>query len=261
MSDVKEMILDQTSAVDHADAVRKLRQVGIAKGLWRRGDKFVHYCKGQLFKGIDFQGKTMLDIGCGDGLYLIWGGIHGASRLVGLEPLLDGSGSTKNSEVVFYGMSEALNLKNIERQPFTLQEYQCAEETFDIVLLHASVNHLDESMCIELRENAKAREIYLELFRKLRGIMKKNGQLIIVDASNRNFFGDLGMKHILYPKLAYNKHQTPFFWSKLLRQTGFDSPKVSWISNPALGPLGWFLRNRVTSYFLESTFRLVMTAV
>lgn len=248
------------SSFDAKEQVRRLRKVGVEKGLWRRGDKFVSYCRGQLFRGIELRNKTVLDVGCGDGLYLIWAGVQGARRMVGLEPLLHGSGATKNSDVIFFGVSEALGLDNIERLPYTLQDYPCDDATFDVVLTHASINHLDEDLCIELRDNPEARRVYVDMFKKLRRIMKPGGQLIAVDASNRNFFGDLGLKHPLYSKLAFYKHQTPEFWAELLTQAGFTNPQISWISNPMLGPFGFFLRNRVAAYFLESSFRLVMTA-
>jgi SAM-dependent methyltransferase len=240
--------------------VRQLKEAGKRLGLWRNGYKFVNYCQSQLFAGIDLRGKSVLDIGCGSGMYLIWASVNGASRLVGLEPLLEGSGSSRNTEGTFKMLCGSLGLKNIERLPHSLQEYRCDDGSFDIVLSHASINHLDEDMCMELKTNPRAREAYLEMFKKIRRMMKEGGRLIVVDATNRNVFSDLGMRDFLHPKLNVLKHQDPAFWSRLLTQAGFGEPQISWLSRPSIGPLGVLLRNRPMNYLLGSSFRLEMTA-
>ncbi len=259
MNELKEVSRSRKSI---KKSINEFLEVGKQKKLWRRGDRFVYYCKGQLFQGVDFQGKSMLDIGCGDGLYMVWAAINGADSVVGLEPLADGSGNSKKVRHIFHEITAAMDLSNIERQPYTFQDYECEDNTFDIVLMHASINHLDEQMCIDLRDSPEAQLIYIQIFRKLRRLMKRDGKLIIVDASNRNVYGDFGFKkNLVNPKLRWHNHQTPQFWAKTLKNAGFGKPNVSWISNSQFGPLGFILRNKPIAYFLESAFRLEMTAV
>ncbi|RMF60896.1 MAG: methyltransferase domain-containing protein [Calditrichaeota bacterium] len=268
-TEVKETFVKQTETITRTrkraanpDLVEAFRAAGVREGLWRRGDRFFHYCKHQLFRGIDFRGKTMLDVGCGDGLFMIWAAANGAGSVVGLEPLADGSGTSKRVAHILYAMSESLGLKNVSRLPYTFQEYDCRGQKHDIVLLHASINHLDEQMCVELQNSPEAQKVYTEIFRKLRGVMRKNGKLIIVDASNRNFYRLLGFKkNPVNPRLTWHNHQAPEFWADMLEQTGFGARKISWLSNAQLGPLGFVLRNRLMAYFTESAFRLEMTAL
>lgn len=261
VSEMKKITKDD-SAKSTKELVQKFLQVGVQKNLWRRGDRFLFYCKGQLFPGVDFRDKAMLDIGCGDGLYMVWAAVNGASSVVGLEPLADGSGSSKRVKHILHEITDAMDFHNIERHACTFQEFECEDDTFDILLMHASINHLDEKMCIELQSNPEAQLIYIQMFRKMRRIMRKHGKIIIVDASNRNVYGDLGFKkNLVNPRLRWHNHQTPQFWAKMLRNAGFGRPKISWLSNSHLGPLGVFLRNKPLAYFLESAFRLEMTAI
>ena len=39
-----------------------------------------------LFQGLSFDGKRVLDVGCGAGALALWAGIHRASHVLGIEP-------------------------------------------------------------------------------------------------------------------------------------------------------------------------------
>jgi len=238
----------------------RLRKVGAKLGFWQPGLSFSRYCKNYLFRGIDLRGKSLLDIGCGDGSYMIWAALQGAAPVVGLEPLADGSGKSREVQHWFDSEVERLNLKNIERQSYKLQDFNSRNGTFDTILMAATINHLDEKMCVELKENPEAQKIYLDLFKKLNEMMSRGGKLIITDCSNRNFFGDLGVKNKLNPKIEWHKHHSPKFWAQLLSQAGFNDPKIDWEINYLINYLGIYRVPRLLSYLTTSGFRLVMTA-
>jgi len=242
------------------DLKKKFRKFGIRQGLWKTGIGFFRQCENRLFKGIELRGKAMLDVGCGDGLYMIWAAVNGASPVVGLEPLADGSGTSQKYQDIFHDAVEDLNLSNIERLAETFQDFECQPETFDVVLMAASINHLDEQMCIELRQNPKARERYSNLFNKLRTIMKPQGKLIVTDCSNKNFYSDLGFKNIFARNIEWHKHQTPKYWAQLLTAAGFTEPKISWGVNYRLHYLGIHTVPWLVSYLSTSIFRLEMHA-
>lgn len=64
----------------------------------KSGEGFLRYCDNMLFRNIDVKGKSFLDVGCGHGKYMIWAAINGAKPVIGLEPLSDGSGTSKKNQ-------------------------------------------------------------------------------------------------------------------------------------------------------------------
>jgi SAM-dependent methyltransferase len=239
--------------------VQVIRDLGRELGFWRSGAGYEHSCK-QLFRDIDFSGKTMLEIGCGKGIYCLWAKVHGAKRVIGLEPLADGCLDSSRCYQDFNSMKNALRLEDIEILPHTVQDYECQPGSIDIMLLYSSINHLDEPQCIELRKRKEARETYLGIFRHLRRMMKSGGKILIVDCSNRNFFGDIGIWNPISPTLEWHKHQSPEFWADLLSQAGFSSPRISWLNgNWSRRHLRWYNVSKTYSYFRDSVFRLEMT--
>lgn len=237
-----------------------LRKVGAKLGFWQPGKSFSRYCQNYLFRGIDLHGKSLLDIGCGDGSYMIWAAQQGADPVVGLEPLAEGSGKSREVQHWFDAEVERLNLKNVQKLPYRLQDFGSENGKFDRVLMTATVNHLDEEMCVELKDNPKAQEIYLEIFEQLHGMTQKGGKLIITDCSSRNLFGDLGITNKLNPKIEWHKHHSPKFWAKLLAKAGFKDPKIDWEVNYMTNYFGIYRVPQLMSYLTTSGFRLVMTA-
>jgi len=207
-----------------------------------------------LFKDIDFNGKSFLDIGGGTGVFVHFAAWSGATRSVCLEPEHDGSTSGVTEK--FSELATALGVQDrATLQTELFQEY--TGEPFDFVLLHNSINHLDEPACISLIESSESKETYLELFRKLNGIVAPGGSVIICDCGRRNFFADLGLKNPVMPDIEWNKHQQPETWGDLLEQTGFVTEGIRWNTFNTLGRIGPLLLGYfIPSYFTLSHFRL-----
>jgi len=229
------------------------RRLGLLKG-------GVEYMDGSsaLFSNLDFRGKNVLEIGCGKGMMCLWAKLHGANRVVGLEPMAEGWYDSSKSYKDFNTMVRELGLQNIEMLPARLQDYRGAEGQFDIVLSVASINHLDEQSCIELRDSAAARERYARVFHQVRDLMAGEGRLLVFDATNRSFFSDVGMKNPFNPHIEWFKHQPPECWAGLLSTCGFANPRISWMSGSVLTHFGIRTVPRVASYFHASAFRLEM---
>jgi SAM-dependent methyltransferase len=210
-----------------------------------------------LFHGIHFLGKSMIDIGSGSGIYSFYAAIMGAKDVVCLEPEAEGS----NSETlrVFKQLSRALSLNNISLQRVRFQDFEPCNKRFDIILLHASINHLDEQACIKLRYDEYARMKYGSIFEKLNKIAKPSAKLVVFDCSRFNFFASLGIKNPFFPMIEWQKHQSPEFWRNMLSNYGFTNAKISWASFSFLRkPARILLGNRFAAYFLSSSFLLVM---
>ena len=119
-----------------------------------------------LFNGIEFENKNVLDVGGGNGLFSNYAAINGANNVVLLEPEFDGSdaGIVETN----LDMQRKLELSDIVSfKPETFQNYENNGLKFDFVLLHNSVNHLDEEACEGLPTNLEYQERYCSLFKKM----------------------------------------------------------------------------------------------
>ncbi|MDA9761983.1 class I SAM-dependent methyltransferase [Desulfobacterales bacterium] len=242
-----------------AQLIKKFKHLGKECGFWKYGYAIPRLLY-QTFREREFKGKTLLEIGCGRGAYIIWASINGATSVVGLEPIAEGSASISNGVFKdFDYICRTLNLENIYIIPKTLEEYMCENNMFDIVLLKNSINHIDEDSCIRLQESEEAREVYFEIFRKISRLLKNNGRIIIMDAARRNFYCDIGVKNPFAKTIEWNKHQEPEYWEKLLKKCGFQYPKITWNSGKYFRYLGIYSIPSLLAYFTNSNFRLEMT--
>lgn len=210
-----------------------------------------------IFKGIDFGDKTVLDIGGGTGLYSFYAAARGARKVVCLEPEADGSSAGAIEKI--HRLKKLLGRDNVEFKPMTLQAFRPEGETFDLVLLHSSINHLDETACINLLREPKYKAVYRELFSKIFSLSNAGAKLIICDCSRYNFLALLGIRNPFSPTIEWHKHQAPEVWADLLAGVGFVSPGISWSSFNRLGGWGRVLfANKFAAYFLKSSFCLRM---
>jgi cyclopropane fatty-acyl-phospholipid synthase-like methyltransferase len=211
-----------------------------------------------LFNGIDLRGKNVLEIGCGKGLLCLWAKVQGAKHVVGLEPMEDGCYDSPKCFKDFDAIVKELGLKDVELLPYRIQDYKNNLNHFDVVLSIASINHLDEQSCIDLRTSKMAQDNYVELFKQVRSLMTDQGTLVIVDASNKNFFGNLNLRNPFNRDIEWFKHQEPECWAHLLKECAFTDPQVSWLAGHMLTSMGIASVPRSLSYCLWSAFRLQM---
>jgi cyclopropane fatty-acyl-phospholipid synthase-like methyltransferase len=228
----------------------KIAEGGVARGNHRFYMKF-------LFEGIDFSGKTMLDIGGGDGMLSFYAACSGAEKVICLEP--QAAGSAAGTNAAFERIASLLGDTNVQLLPTRLQDYDAGNGSFDILLLHASINHLDEDACIGLHCNREAQRSYQQLFHKLSSLARPSAKLIVVDCARRNLFGDLHLNNPFQPTIEWHKHQSPKLWARHLAQAGFNNRTTRWHSFNTFRSLGRLvLGNRIAAYCLTSSFCLTM---
>ena len=210
-----------------------------------------------LFEGIDFKDKRILDIGGGSGVLSFYAGCRGAKYVVCLEPEVDGSAPYVLEK--FRRFKSLLSLNHVFLETSNIQKYEPVDIRFDIVLLHNSVNHLNEEACIRLMEDKKSREIYRNIFRKIALLAQTDATLIISDCSRYNFFNQCKMKNFFARHIEWHKHQAPEVWVQLLEEVGFGKANIEWMSLDQMRSLGLLLfGNKVGSYFLGTNFLLTM---
>lgn len=248
--------MDDNRKMDSKKLFERYLNILAKEGVCRSPRYLASYLK-YLFQEISFDGKIMLDIGGGYGVYSFYAAIQRAKYVICLEPEVEGS--EKGVLEKFKKFSTIFSLNNIGLQPVRFQDFDPDDQLFDIILLHNSINHLDEQACIRLQHDGDARRKYGLIFQKLNKIATPGAKLIIADCSRHNFFASLGIKNPFEPKIEWHKHQSPEFWGNLLSRYGFINPKIRWIPPIYLGKIGRLLfGNRFASYFLTSRFILTM---
>lgn len=232
------------------DRYFNIAERGMARGNHRF---YVNY----LFNGVDFRGKTMLDVGGGDGMLSFYAACAGAAKVICLEPEVAGSAAGMNA--AFQRTASFLDLAKVKLLPHRLQDYESSDGSFDILLLHASINHLDESACIRLHRDSEAQSSYEQLFGKLASLARPGATLLVVDCAQRNLFADLHITNPFTPTIEWHKHQSPKLWVRLLAQAGFINPIIRWNSFNTFRTYGrLLLGNRVAAYCLTSGFCITM---
>ncbi len=207
-----------------------------------------------VFAGTDLEGKRLLDIGGGRGLYSFYAVAAGAREAVCLEP--EAAGVSAGARKCFERVRSALPGAPVTLDTRKIQEF-ASPAPFDVVLMYASINHIDEDACVRLPGDAKAREAYRKEFARIASLLVPGGRLLVSDCSNRNFFALLGLKSPVVPTVEWHKHQRPEVWARLLEESGFRSPRIRW--EPVFGhgrAVEALTGNAAAAYFLKSIFHL-----
>lgn len=228
----------------------------VREGLWS-SEAALHRYLEWLFEGVPLAGRRVLDIGGGTGLLSCYAAARGAKEAVCLEPEADGVSAGINQR--FVRLKRALGVDGVQWKSATFQDFDGAPGAFDVVLLHNSVNHLDERATVRLRNHRPSRDIYSNLFSKLATLLVPGGYVLVADCARTNLFPLLGIPHPISRTIEWHKHQDPEIWAALLERAGFREPIVGWSSYNRLGRFGWaLLANRVGAFVSTGHFRLLM---
>jgi SAM-dependent methyltransferase len=237
------------------DALTTYESAIVRHGLWSSAPALRRYQR-WLFDGVPLRGSRVLDIGGGSGVFTLYAAAMGAREVVCLEPQAEGG--TQDMHERFTRLQSLTQLGHVRLARTTLQAYD-EPGVYDLVLLHNSVNHLDEAATMRLHADASARNTYRSLFAKIHRLLVPGGRILLADCARTNFFPALGLPHPISRDIEWHKHQDPELWMALLRDAGFFGPRIGWSSYNKLGPLGWtLLANRVGAFFVTGHFRLLM---
>ncbi len=240
------------------DPCTRLLQAAVKAGAARKPQRLQAYFQ-HIARGIEFANRTFLDIGGGSGVFALYAACQGVRSALCLEPEMEGS--TARVTQLFEELKAAASPlgERASLAQVTLQDFCPGNQTFDIVVLNNAINHIDEAACINLLKDARSREVYLELFRKIASFSSPNADLIVTDCSRNNFFGSRGWHNPFAPTIEWHKHQAPETWSELLQEAGFTAPRIRWTPVRCFGRLGrTLLGNRAVAHLMMSHFCLHM---
>lgn len=226
------------------------------RGRWASRWGFDRY-HAELLRGVDFRGRRVLDVGGGIGTCSFLAVAGGAQEAICLDP--EAEGATSGTGSVFNSIAAKLGIDNARIEPTTLQAYVGAPGSFDVVIFHNSINHVEEAACVELQRSEAARRTYRAVFTQVADLCRPGADLIIADCSSANLFPRLGLRHPISKSIEWDKHQPPEVWARELAAAGFERPEIRWTSYTRLGRLGWLLTaNRWAAYVLTGHFILRM---
>lgn len=235
------------------DFYQRLSQLAITH---HRPNVIRHYLNEVLFRDISFEGKRVLDVGGGRGLCSYFAVFKGASSAHNVEPLL--SGSEARSSSAFESAKSSLGTAGAILVNQSIQEHLDACGTYDVVILHDSINHLDEVSYARLHRDSAAFIEYVALFKRIAKHHSGGGTMVVTDCARRNLFGDVGLRSPFAPSINWRLHQDPRLVEKVLRAAGYVDVHWKWTPLKRAGLVGRLLAKlgRIPSYFLQSHFVL-----
>lgn len=218
-----------------------------------RSDGYEFYFRNYIYKDIDLDGKKILDIGGGNGLasfYALDSSANCSAWVV--DPIAEGS-----NDLMFEQYDSMKKNYDAERINFHRDYVDTLLDpgTFDIIVMHNTVNHIGEDILEDISFNNEA---YIEYVCRLKTILDRlssDGILIVADCGSKNFFGQIGLKSPFAPSIDWHLHCEPGVWQQMIEDIGFSHIKTQWTARREFGLFGkFFLANRVCSYFLNSHF-------
>ncbi|MAG85802.1 MAG: hypothetical protein CMB97_00075 [Flavobacteriaceae bacterium] len=218
----------------------------------RNANNYYFYLE-RLFNAVDFKGKRVLDIGGGYGLISFYAAIKGASHIVCLEP--EASGSFSDLEKKFYKIADNIPDLPVHFRAETIQDTEFNNETFDVIIMHNCINHLNVQACRKLHLSEDAKRIYRVILSRIADLASDGASLIVSDCSRYNLFGMFRVKNPFAPTIGWNSHQTPGLWSQLLHDAGFVTIRTRWHAFSQLKHFGTlFFSNMVMAFLTGSYF-------
>lgn len=159
----------------------------------------------------------------------------------------------------FYRLKDLFQFSNVSLYKGTFQDFN-TEAKFDVIVMHNSINHLNEQACMNLKFLKNAESEYAGYFNKLFDLADHRALLILSDCSNANFWDFIKIRNPFAENIEWNKHQSPEICNDLAQTSGFTFEELTWSTFNRLGKAEkTVLGNRFLSYFLDSHFNLYLT--
>jgi SAM-dependent methyltransferase len=212
-----------------------------------------------VFRGIDFRGKRVLEIGSGRGLLAMYIGMRGAAEVLSMEPELVGATSGVIAEQ--RARLETLGLQNVVVVPADFNTWDPGAARFDVIVSRASINHLHES-AHHAEHHEPTWNGYVGVARRIHGMLSPNGQFVATDACRYAFFTGLRRLGVRRPwnrkrsGVDWRHHQNPGTWIKIFRHAGFSQVTVHYPVPYRLKAAASVIDNRVANFFLTGGFIL-----
>lgn len=217
----------------------------------------------ELKKYISFKNKTILDIGCGKGNFLILCSVlEKASNCIGID-LGEGKESEKNCLEIFQQNINLLNLDNVKYIKSDIFNYNSEDCQFDIITANFSLHHIIKTTKSILSTQELINKS-LGLFDKIYNLLKPNGIYLIKEASKYNLSRYLPVygKILGLDIICWKTKHLPSEYIEILKKSKFKNIRVIY-SIPYLIQKYRFLKfkklltNPIANFFFSSTYYII----
>lgn len=223
----------------------------------RNPPAFAHMLS-NMFGGIDFAGKRVLEIGSGRGLLAIYMAMRGA-HVLSMEPELVGatSGVIAQQEA----RVRALGLTNVAVLNADFNTWDPAGRRFDVIVSNASINHLYVS-AHHAQRHEETYAAYLQIARRVRELLVPGGTFVATDACRYAFFSAFRALGIRRPwqwkrsSVDWRYHQNPSRWKRIFREAGFGTIQIAYPVPYRLRSLRPVVNTAIANFFLQGAFIL-----
>jgi len=229
----------------------------LARDGHRNPQAFAHAVE-NMFNGIDFAGKRVLEIGSGTGLLAIYMGMRGA-QVVSMEPELVGATSGVIAEQ--QARLAALGMRNVEVVNADFNTWDAGNRRFDVIVSRSSINHLHASEH-HAERHKETYDAYVQVARRVRDMLAAGGVFVVTDSSRYAFFSGLRRFGIRRPwrwersGVDWRHHQNAGTWKRIFRDAGFTASTVTYQVPYRLRALRPVVDTAVTNFFLQDSFIL-----
>ncbi len=204
------------------------------------------------FQNYSLRGKDILDFGCGSGLFSLYGVLMGNVKSVVSIDEFEGRGSAKESYERLQLILKKFQLtNNIHLIKANGMIYDFGEDQFDIIYFSYVLHHLFPKS----KRNDKSEIV--AFFKKLKGLLKTEGILIIREVMAHNFTEYLPNRLKIFP-VRWDTKRNNTEWKELLYEAGFRHVLTRFYVPFYLHyfPFKLLLSNKLASYFLTSRYVL-----
>jgi cyclopropane fatty-acyl-phospholipid synthase-like methyltransferase len=211
-----------------------------------------------MFTGLDFSGKKVLEIGSGRGLLAIYMGMRGA-QVLSMEPEM--VGATSGVIAQQQARLASLGMRNVEVVNADFNTWDAAGRRFDVIVSRASINHLYASEH-HAEHHKETYDAYLEVARRVHSLLAPGGTFVATDACRYAFFSGMRQFGIRRPwrwersSVDWRHHQNPSTWKKIFRDAGFSSIEVDYPVPYKLRTLRPVINTATANFFLQGAFIL-----
>jgi len=215
-------------------------------------DSFI-YVASQYLEKVPFQGKRVLDMGCGSGLLLFTACLLSEpARAVGLDAY-EGEGSPVSDYDFALEAKDALGLPFVEVVKGNALKLPFKKGEFDIVFASHFFHHIYESRNRPSRDSEENIRDIKRVLKNIYNVLSPGGVLIISEEpryTGMRLLQPLG----LIPFTDYSTKQEPKEWIKLLRTTGFENFKVLYHTPYNLRKMKMIFSNSLGRYLISGQY-------